>query len=134
MAEITVKHSGPGHYQHEIVIGRHHLVADEPESAGGNDAGPEPFDFVQAGLGACTAITLQMYAERKGMRVTRINVELTHGKVSLNGERLDRIERRITLEGDLTGDERQRLLEIANRCPVHRALQTPLMIDTWLTE
>lgn len=134
MAEINVTRRNAGRYQHDVTIGKHHLIADEPESDGGEDAGPAPMDLIQAGLGACTAITLQMYAERKGMKITRINVALEHGKVSVNGERRDRIERRITIEGDLTEEERQRLLEIANRCPTHRALQQPLMIDTLLTE
>ena len=130
---VIVSENGRGRYQQEVIIdGRHHLIADEPENVGGDGAGPAPFDFLMAGLGACTAMTLRMYAERKELAVTRISVALSHGKVDADGKKLDLIERHITLEGNLTPEERQRCLEIANKCPVHRALQQPLMVETAL--
>lgn len=132
---VVVTENGRGRYQQEVIVGgRHHLIADEPESVGGSDAGPAPFDFLMAGLGACTAMTLRMYAERKGLPLTRIRVTITHDKVEGNGKMLDRLERTVTLEGDLTSEERQRCLEIANKCPLHRALQQPLVVDTVLAD
>jgi len=96
---------------------------------GGADAGPAPFDFIMAGLGACTSMTLRMYAERKGLPLTRIHVSLSHEKVEVDGVSRDRICRTITLDGALTDEQRQRLLEIANKCPVHRALSLSLLLD-----
>lgn len=82
-----------------------------------------------AGLGACTSMTLRMYAERKGLALTRISVALSHEKIEVDGVSRDRIIRDITLDGDLTDEQRQRLLEIANKCPVHRALAHSLILD-----
>ena len=132
---VVVSENGHGRYQQEIIIGgKHHLIADEPENVGGADAGPAPFDFLMAGLGACTAMTLRMYAERKELPVTGISVTLTHDKVEGSGRMLDRLQRRITLTGNLTEEQRQRCLEIANKCPLHRALQQPLIIDSSLAD
>ena len=85
-----------------------------------------------AGLGACTAMTLRMYAERKGLELTKVSVSLSHEKIDVDGVSRDRIERTITLEGALTGEQRQRLLEIANKCPVHRALSQSFLIESAL--
>lgn len=132
---IVVSENGHGRYQQEIIVGgKHHLIADEPESVGGADAGPAPFDFLMAGLGACTAMTLRMYAERKEIPITGISVTLTHDKVEGPGRMLDRVRRHITLAGNLTEEQRQRCLEIANKCPLHRALQQPLIIDSSLAD
>jgi len=130
--KVVVTENGQGRYQQSIHIGEHQLLADEPVSIGGGDAGPAPFDFLLSALGACTSITLRMYAERKGLKLTRVSVELSHEKAEINGIGRDRIARRITLEGDLTPAERQRLLEIANKCPVHRSLSQPMLIDSCL--
>ena len=108
------------------------MIADEPVSAGGGDAGPAPFEFVMAGLGACTAMTLRMYAERKGLALTHVSIALSHEKVEIDGISRDRIERTISLEGDLSAEQRQRLLEIANKCPTHRALSQALVIESAL--
>ena len=129
---VVVSENGQGRYQQEIRTGEHILLADEPESMGGNDAGPDPFDFLMAGLGACTSITLRMYAERKNLALIGISVALSHEKVEVDGVRRDRISRQITLEGNLSAAERQRLLEIANKCPVHRALSQPFILDSQL--
>jgi putative redox protein len=109
------------------------LIADEPASMGGEDAGPAPFDFIMSGLGACTSMTLRMYAERKSLPLTRISVALSHDKIEVDGVMRDRISRDITLEGDLSEEQRQRLLEIANKCPVHRALSQSMLLDCALS-
>ncbi|MDR0776895.1 MAG: OsmC family protein [Azonexus sp.] len=131
-AVVVVAESGRGRYQQDVQVGQHRLVADEPVSMGGGGSGPAPFDFLLTALGACTSMTLRMYAERKGLALRRVSVELQHAKVDVDGSQRDRIERRITLEGDLMPAERQRLLEIAEKCPVHRTLSQPLLIESRL--
>ncbi len=132
MSGVVVAENRQGRYQQAVTVGQHQLIADEPESMGGNDAGPAPFDFVMAGLGACTAMTLRMYAERKGLELTKVSVSLSHEKIDVDGVSRDRIERAIVLEGTLTDAQRQRLLEIANKCPVHRALSQSFLIESAL--
>lgn len=127
--KVVVAENGQGRYQQEVVAGQHRLVADEPASMGGADAGPAPFDFIMSGLGACTSMTLRMYAERKGLALTGIRVELEHDKIEIDGQPRDRIRRTITLDGALSPEQRQRLLEIANKCPVHRALSNSIALD-----
>ena len=134
MSGVVVAENGQGRYQQEVLVGQHRLIADEPASIGGADAGPAPFDFLMGGLGACTSMTLRMYAERKGLPLTRISVALRHDKIDVDGIPRDRITREITLEGDLLPEHRRRLLEIANRCPVHRVLSHSMMLDCALTE
>lgn len=131
---VVVRENGQGRYQQEVIAGQHRLIADEPASMGGSDAGPAPFDFVMAGLGACTSMTLRMYAERKELALRKVHVELSHHKVEVDGTMRDCIERRITLEGDLMPEQRQRLLEIANKCPVHRALSQSFQLDCKLVD
>lgn len=131
---VVVAENGMGRYQQDIMVGQHMLIADEPLSLGGGDAGPAPFDLLMSALGSCTAITLRMYAERKGLALTRISVALSHEKVDLDGSPRDRINRSITLDGELTPEQRRRLLEIANKCPIHRALSQPLLIASTLVE
>ncbi len=126
--KVVVAENGQGRYQQEVVAGQHRLVADEPASMGGADAGPAPFDFIMSGLGACTSMTLRMYAERKGLALTGIRVELEHDKIEIDGQPRDRIRRTITLDGELSAEQRQRLLEIANKCPVHRALSNGIAL------
>ena len=130
---VTVVESGNGPYGQFIPSGRHVLGADEPVELGGQDTGPDPFELVLAGLGACTAMTLRMYANRKGMPLERVTVKLRHLQRATAGKGLsDRFERLITLEGDLSSDDRQRLLEIADRCPVSQTLKRASDIDTRL--
>lgn len=133
MAGVVVAENGMGRYQQAVTIGQHQLIADEPLSLGGSDAGPAPFELVMAGLGACTSATLRMYADRKGIALTRILVSLSHDKVDIDGVQRDHIRRTITLEGDLTDEQRQRLLEIAGKCPTHRALAQGLWLDCELS-
>ena len=132
-SKVIVAENGQGRYQQQVIAGQHHLIADEPASMGGADAGPAPFDFIMSGLGACTSMTLRMYAERKELPLTKVSVELSHDKVEIDGVQRDRITRHITLEGDLSPEQRQRLLEIANKCPVHRALSQSMQLDCTLT-
>ena len=132
--QVIVRENGQGRYQQEVIAGQHRLLADEPVSVGGADAGPAPFDYLMAGLGACTSMTLRMYAERKGLALRRVSVDLVHDKATIDGIARDRVRRTITLDGDLSPEERARLLEIANKCPVHRALSQPLAIETELAD
>lgn len=133
-SKVIVAENGLGRYQQQVIAGQHHLIADEPASMGGADAGPAPFDYIMSGLGACTSMTLRMYAERKELPLTKISVELSHDKVEIDGMQRDRITRHITLEGALSPEQRQRLLEIANKCPVHRALAQSFTLDCTLSE
>ena len=129
---VVVAENGQGRYQQQVSAGKHIMLADEPESMGGGDAGPAPFDFLMAGLGACTSMTLRMYAERKGLALTNVCVALNHDKTEVDGIQRNRISRQITLEGNLSDAERQRLLEIADKCPVHRALSQSFLLESQL--
>jgi putative redox protein len=131
-AAVIVSENGNGRYQQTVIAGQHQFLADEPVSIGGSDTGPAPFDFIMAGLGACTSMTLRMYAERKSLPLTGIQVALTHEKIDLDGARRDLIKRKITLHGELTPETRQRLLEIAEKCPVHKTLSQGCIIDSTL--
>lgn len=130
MTDVVVAENGKGRYQQAVTVGQHQLLADEPVDVGGADAGPAPFDFVMAGLGACTSMTLRMYAERREFPLTHVSVSLSYDRVTVDGVARDHIQRTITLEGELSDEQRQRLLEIANKCPVHRALSQSLLIDS----
>ncbi|TAL02470.1 MAG: OsmC family peroxiredoxin [Rhodospirillaceae bacterium] len=139
---VDVRESGRGKYTIDIAIGPHALVADEPREAGGDDAGPRPHEFVLAGLGACTAMTLRMYADRKGIPLKHVSVHLIHHKikaadcpdcVTKEGE-VEEMIREIKLEGDFDAATRQKLLEIANKCPVHRTLTGEIKIRTLLVD
>jgi uncharacterized OsmC-like protein len=137
-----VTEAGTGKYVQEVTIGRHRLVADEPEAAGGNDLGPSPYDLLLAGLGACTAMTLRMYAERKKLPLENVSVELRHTKIhaadcktcETKEGKVDRIERAIEIRGALTEAQRTRLLEIADKCPVHRTLHSEVTISSVLRD
>ena len=131
---VVVMENGKGRYQQEVIAGQHHLLADEPASVGGADAGPAPFDLLMAALGSCTSMTLRLYAKRKELPVRKISVALSHERLEIDGSLRDRINRTITLEGDLSAEQRQRMLEIANKCPIHRALSQPLLIASQLAE
>ena len=132
---VSVGENGLGRYQQSVRIGRHSLLADEPVAVGGEDDGPAPYDYLLAALGACTSMTLRMYAEIKKLPLSAINVELTHEKVEIEGQgKVDRIERTITLDGDLSPEQRARMLEIANKCPMYRTLRSEIRIDSSLAE
>jgi putative redox protein len=138
---VVVESQGRGVAQ-LVQAGRHRLTADEPESSGGADTGPNPYDLLLAGLGACTSMTLQMYARHKKWPLEQVTVRLRHEKIHAKDcascetkqGKIDHIDREIAVEGDLDDEQRQRLLEIANKCPVHRTLTSENDIDTRLVE
>ena len=140
--EAVVVESDPGPYAQRIALGSHRLRADEPARMGGAGTGPTPYDLLLAALGSCTSMTLRMYATRKQMAVDRIAVRLRHAKVHADDcehcetadGRVGRIAREIEILGDVSADERRRLLEIAEKCPVHRTLQREIVIDSRLAE
>jgi putative redox protein len=136
ISAVVVSENHLGRYQQQVRIGRHTLVTDEPESAGGDDAGPAPYDLLMAALGSCTSITIRMYAELKKIPLEHVSVALEHDKVLPSGEVLkrDRFSRVITLQGNLRPKERAKLLEIANKCPVHRTLHSAIIVETRLAE
>lgn len=132
---VVVCESGRGPYQQTLLAGKHRLVADEPVALGGADSGPAPIDLLLGSLGACTSITLRMYADRKRIPLTGIRVELSHCTTEADGHRRgERIARRITLHGDLTEEQRKSLLAIANKCPIHRLLQAEIRIVSELVD
>jgi len=137
-AGVLVRETGAGRFQQEIRSGRHRILADEPVAAGGLDSGLEPYDLVLAGLGACTSMTLRLYAERKALPLDWVTVRLRHSRIHAQDcadcetkeGMLDRFDRAISFEGDLSEEERKRLLEIADKCPVHRTLTSEIDIRT----
>ena len=134
----TVVIEDEGGFARRIHAGAHVLQADEPTHLGGTDTGPGPYELLLASLGACTSITMRMYADRKGLALERITVRLNHAKIhavdcaecETRKGRIDRIDREIALEGDMSDAERARLLEIADLCPVHRTLKSEIDIRT----
>jgi len=139
--QVAVRIGNSG-FTSEVSAGRHYLVADEPESFGGNNYGPSPYDFVSIGLGACTAMTMRMYAERKKWPLESATVHVDYGKEHAKdcddlegtgkGKKIDTFKRTIQLEGDLDDAQRKRLIEIADKCPVHRTLHAQSEIKTTL--
>jgi putative redox protein len=135
---VLVQETGRGKFQQEVIVGSHRLLADEPLKAGGLDSGPGPYDLLLAGLGACTAMTLRLYADRKQLPLKRAQVRLRHNKIhaadcadcETKEGMVDHIERAIVLEGDLDAEQRARLMEIADKCPVHRTLESEIDIRT----
>ena len=141
--QVVVTSTGRGRFQQQVLAAGHRLTADEPKSYGGFDSGPAPYDFLMTGLGACTSMTLALYAERKDLPLRGVTVALEHDKIhakdcqdcETKAGKLDQIRRTLTLEGEaLTQDQRQRLLEIADLCPVHRSLQGEFRIETKLAD
>jgi len=135
-----VVNSGLSAYVQDISIGPHELFADEPTEAGGTDAGPNPYELVMAGLGACTSMTVRMYAERRNWPLENVQVELRFSRIhavdcndcSRRKGIVNRIEKQITFIGDLSEVQRQRLLQVANSCPVHRVLSRAIEITSTL--
>jgi len=129
-------------YRSDIIASGHSLIADEPEAVGGTNQGPTPYDYLLAGLGSCTSITLRMYADRKEWPMEAVTVRLRHEKLHAKdceeceseSGKIDRIEREIELTGPLDDDQVQRLLEIADKCPVHRTLHSEIVVKTALRE
>ncbi|MEB8434527.1 OsmC family protein [Cocleimonas sp. KMM 6892] len=111
-------------YTQTITTGNHTLIADEPTELGGDDKGPAPFDYLLSALGSCTSITLSMYAERKNIQLDVITVRLTYIPPNEIDGSSSRIIRKIHLEGDFTDEQEHRMLEIADRCPIHKTLRS----------
>jgi putative redox protein len=135
---VVVRETRNGKFQQTVTTGPHQMLADEPVAAGGQDSGPGPYDFVLAGLGACTSMTMRMYADRKSLPLDRVTVTLKHSKIyakdceecETRDGMLDQIDRVISIEGALDADQRKRLMEIADKCPVHRTLTSEIRIVT----
>ena len=136
--KVVVRETRANKFQQSISVGPHRLTADEPVAAGGGDTGPGPYDLVLAGLGACTSMTMRMYADRKSLPLERVTVTLNHSKIHAEDcaecetkvGMLDQIERVISIEGALDAEQRKKLMEIADKCPVHRTLTSEIRIVT----
>ena len=134
--EVVVRETRNGKFQQAVTAGSHQLLADEPVAAGGDGTGLAPYDLLLAGLGACTSMTIRLYAERKSLPLERTTVTLRHSKIHAEdcaeceskAGMLDQIERVITMEGPLSAEQRDRLMEIADKCPVHRTLTSGVRI------
>ncbi len=136
---VVVRSSGFGKFQQHIQMGRHFIVADEPQDVGGDNTGADPYELLLASLGACTSMTIKMYAEHKGLPLKGIEVHLDHEKIHAadcatcenNDGKVDKITREIILKGDdLTPEQRARMIEIAEKCPVHQTLMGKMIIET----
>ena len=136
--QVVVRETRYSKFQQTVSVGPHRMLADEPVAAGGEDSGPGPYDFLLAGLGACTSMTMRLYADRKSLPLDRVTVTLTHNKIHAEDcaecetrtGMLDRIDRVIAMEGTLDAEQRTRLMEIADKCPVHRTLTSEVHIVT----
>ena len=141
MPRTVMVNSGIVRYAQNISVGPHLLQADEPRDSGGNDVGPNPYELLLSALGACTSMTLCIYAERKQWPLQGVQVRLAHSRLyaedcaacDTKPGKLDQIDVEISLIGDLSEDQRQRLMEIAHRCPIHRTLISEMKIRTTLT-
>ncbi|KJC59267.1 osmotically inducible protein C [Bradyrhizobium sp. LTSPM299] len=139
---VVVQETRNSKFQQIVTTGPHRMLADEPAAAGGEDTGPGPYDFLLTALGACTSMTMRMYADRKSLPVERITVTLQHNKIyakdceecETREGMLDQIDRVIKIEGALDADQRKRLMEIADKCPVHKTLTSEVRIVTKAAE
>jgi len=140
-SDVVVTETGHGKFENAVLIGSQQYIADEPVDVGGGGRGPDPYEWLTAGLGACTSMTIRLYADRKKWPLERVSVALSHAKDHAEdcaeceaGRKVDIFDRKIMLDGPLTGDQRARLLEIADRCPVHRTLHEVVHVRTALVE
>ena len=139
---VVVRETRNSKLQQTVTLGPHRMLADEPVAVGGEDSGPGPYDFLLAGLGACTSMTMRLYADRKALPLDRVTVTLKHNKIHAEDcaecetrtGMLDQIDRVIKIEGALDDDQRKRLMEIADKCPVHRTLTSEVRIVTKAAE
>lgn len=140
--KVVVSETRAGKFQQSIMVGPHRLIADEPVAAGGEDTGPGPYDLLLSALGACTAMTMRLYADRKALPMDHVSVTLNHKKIyardceecETKDGMLDQIERIITIYGALDSEQRTKLMEIADKCPVHRTLTSEIRIVTKAAE
>ena len=143
---IVVAETGNGKFQNSVAVGHHQLLADEAASVGGLDSGPNPYDFLAIALGTCTSMTLRLYAEHKQLDLGRLTIIVTHGKVpvehcqdcgnAIEGRagKIDRFERLISVEGGIDAALADRLIEVADKCPVHRTLRSGVAVVTRVTD
>ncbi|WP_312164918.1 bifunctional alpha/beta hydrolase/OsmC family protein [Phenylobacterium sp.] len=136
---VRVMETGDGQFQNAVQAGRHRLFADEPQSVGGLDTGPSPYDFLSVALGACTSMTLRLYAARKGLGLGRIQVDVSHQKIHVRdgvggadgvAAKIDCFTRVISVDGELSDDLAAKIVEIAGKCPVHRTLENGSQVRT----
>ena len=135
---VFVSETRQGRFQQEVTAGRNRILADEPVDVGGDDSGFSPYQLLNAALGTCTSMTLRMYAERKGLKLEHVSVRVSHDRIHAEDcaecenkdGYVDRFEREISLEGDLSDAERERLMEIADKCPVHKTLHNEVVVET----
>lgn len=132
MAKVAVKAKADG-FRQEISTGVHDFASDAPKEFGGGDSAPNPHELLLGALGSCTAITVQMYAKRKGWDLKGINVEVTEETVEEGGQKQSKITRNIDLQGDLTQEQVDNLKAIADKCPIHKILEGPKKIHTAVT-
>jgi uncharacterized OsmC-like protein/pimeloyl-ACP methyl ester carboxylesterase len=136
--QVIVRETGRGAFQQDVFVRSHHMLADEPVAVGGLDSGPTPYDYLSAALGACTAMTLRMYAGRKGLELGPLSVAVSHAKVHVEDciecegheSRIDRFEREISVSGAVAPEMAKKLEEIAGKCPVHRTLEHSSLVAT----
>ena len=143
LAPVVVEETGKSKFQQKILAGKHTLLADEPESVGGSDSGPSPYDYLSMALGACTTMTLRMYGDHKGYDIGKLSVEVSHAKIHAQdcadcGEgksgRIDRFERVISVAGGVPAEISDKLLKIADKCPVHKTLEQSSVVATRLDD
>jgi uncharacterized OsmC-like protein len=135
IADVVV-HGDAASFKQEVVAGRHRVLADEPESAGGSDAGPDPYDYLLISLGVCTSMTVGLYARRKNLPLQTIKVSLWHSRIHAKDceecetkeGMLDRIDVEVELTGQLSAEQHTKLMDIAAKCPVHRTLTSEINI------
>jgi putative redox protein len=140
---VRVRETQQGKFQQDVLVDDHHLLGDEPSSVGGDGTGPSPYDYLSIALGTCTSMTLRMYADYKKLQLGRVTVDVAHGKIHADdckdcGEgktgKIDRFERTISVEGEISSELRGKLEEIAGRCPVHRTLEGESAVVTRVIE
>jgi uncharacterized OsmC-like protein len=132
----VVVHGSAHSFRQEVVTGKHNLVADEPATAGGSDAGPDPYDYLLTALGVCTSMTVGLYARRKQIPLENITISLSHSRIyaqdceecETKEGMLDRIDVEVELTGSLSAEQHAKLMEIAGKCPVHRTLTSEINI------
>jgi uncharacterized OsmC-like protein len=142
VTRTVVVNSGPSRFGQNISVGPHRLRADEPPDVGGNDEGPNPYELLLAALGTCTGMTVRLYAERKQWPLKGVEVRLAHSRIHAEDcaecetkqGMLDRIDAEIIFTGDLSDEQKHRLMEIAEKCPVHRTLISEIQIRTRLAQ
>jgi len=138
----VIAHLGPEGFTTQIKAGKHYLIADEPEKFGGNDFGPNPYEFVSAGLAACTSMTIQMYAKRKGWKLDFVETQVKYGReyaadcehCEEDGSKIDTFQRILKVKGIVDEAQKAKILQIADKCPVHKSLTTPTQIITSIEE